>query len=139
MLQTTLMKHRHQMKTTPIENCHDGLGRINCTRVLDRNDPGTTYLKLIHDDILPPGISIGIHTHRNECEYYYILSGSGVMTLAICRRAATGRSVMPSGRFSSRRFCRRPCIAAAYKTPGGAICTQFLQVASAVASAFSDK
>ena len=81
MLQTTLMKHRHQMKTTPIENCHDGLGRINCTRVLDRNDPGTTYLKLFHDDILPPGISIGIHTHRNECEYYYILSGSGVMTL----------------------------------------------------------
>jgi len=39
------------------------------------------HLKFVHDDVLAPGVSIGLHTHIDDEEYYYILEGRGVMTL----------------------------------------------------------
>ena len=41
----------------------------------------TCHLGFTHDDILPPGVSIGIHRHEKDEEYYDNISGCGVMTL----------------------------------------------------------
>ena len=53
-MKTTLIKKRGEMRRQPLTNCHD--------------------------DVLAPGVSIGLHTHDKE-EYYYIISGKGTMTL----------------------------------------------------------
>jgi len=38
-------------------------------------------VNFLHHDVLPPGVSIGVHSHRDDTEYYYILDGHGAMTL----------------------------------------------------------
>ena len=49
--------------------------------VLDPDDLKEKRLRFIHDDILPPGVTVGVHEHTGDEEYYYILSGEGVMIL----------------------------------------------------------
>lgn len=81
--QTTLIHRRGEMKRDPLPNCHGGVGALDWTTILDDATPGappSRNVQFIHDDILAPGVSIGIHPHGHE-EYYYILSGEGVMTL----------------------------------------------------------
>jgi mannose-6-phosphate isomerase-like protein (cupin superfamily) len=80
----SLYKSRFDMHRAPLPHCHDGEGALDCTEVLilkqDRILEGK-HLRLFHDDILAPGVSIGVHTHEDDEEYYYILTGQGVMTL----------------------------------------------------------
>jgi mannose-6-phosphate isomerase-like protein (cupin superfamily) len=57
------------------------MGALDWTEVLSGNETRGRKLHFIHDDTLAPGVSIGIHPHETEEEYYLILSGTGVMTL----------------------------------------------------------
>jgi gentisate 1,2-dioxygenase len=81
LVKTTFIKKKTEMPCKDFSNCHDGIGAIHWLGVLDGNDPGGKLVKFVHDDVLPPDTSIGIHTHADDQEYYYIISGSGVMTL----------------------------------------------------------
>jgi mannose-6-phosphate isomerase-like protein (cupin superfamily) len=81
MSQTTFLKKRIGMRHQPLENCHDGKGALDWVEVLDHNDLNQKGLNFVHDDILPPGVSIGNHKHTGDEEYYYIVSGNGIMTL----------------------------------------------------------
>lgn len=59
---------------------HDGEGEILTRRVLDR--AGGSALNFVDMTILPPGTTVGLHTHRpDEEEHYLILAGHGQMTL----------------------------------------------------------
>ncbi|MBT3287957.1 MAG: cupin domain-containing protein [Victivallales bacterium] len=78
---TTLHKSRAAMPARPVAGCHDGVGEIDWVGVLGGEDLAGRHLRFFHDDVLPPGTSIGIHRHSDDEEYYYILSGQGVMTL----------------------------------------------------------
>lgn len=51
------------------------------------------------EEVLPPGASVGRHYHVETEEVYYVLAGSGVMTVGEERRAvATGDAVfIPRG------------------------------------------
>lgn len=69
------------MPCQDFDRCHNGHGAIQWLGVLDGNDPGGKRVNFVHDDVLPPNTSIGVHTHTDDQEYYYIVSGSGVMTL----------------------------------------------------------
>jgi uncharacterized RmlC-like cupin family protein len=80
-MQTTFLKRKAEMPSKRLDRCHDGNGAIDWIGVLDGESPGGDRLRFIHDDILPPGTSIGIHRHTSDQEYYYIVSGRGVMTL----------------------------------------------------------
>ena len=88
-MKTTFIKKKSEMTREVLftdcqdgKGCHGGNGPLVFIDVLGANDPGGEYMCFMHDDILPPKSSIGIHTHtEKEQEYYYILSGSGVMTL----------------------------------------------------------
>ena len=77
----TLYKSRRDMPSRPLAHCHDGVGEIAWIGVLGKEDLAGRHLRFFHDDVLPPGTSIGIHRHGDDEEYYYILSGQGVMTL----------------------------------------------------------
>ena len=81
MSKTTLIKRRRDMVRQPLPKCHDGKGALDWINVLGGADTEGKHINFIHDDILPPGVSIGIHTHEHDEEYYYIVSGSGTMTL----------------------------------------------------------
>jgi mannose-6-phosphate isomerase-like protein (cupin superfamily) len=78
---TILIKKHEQMQREPLPNCHGGEGALDWTTVLDSRDIQDRRLHFIHDDILPPGVSIGVHPHDTEEEYYYVLAGRGVMIL----------------------------------------------------------
>lgn len=81
MTDTTLIKKRQAMRQQPLPNCHDGQGALDWCEVLAPGDLPARRLRFVHDDVLAPGVSIGVHAHRDDEEYYYILSGSGTMHL----------------------------------------------------------
>ncbi len=81
MSQTTLLKQKKEMRRAPLPNCHEGTGILDWTNVLDGNELTRRHLNFFHDDVLAPGVSIGIHQHEQDEEYYYIISGKGMMTL----------------------------------------------------------
>jgi uncharacterized cupin superfamily protein len=100
MYKTTFLKRRENMLRQPLENCHDGKGALDWIVVFDQGDLKERGLNFIHDDILPPGVSIGAHTHTGDEEYYYIVSGKGTMTLDQERIEVTGgdiTAVYPGG------------------------------------------
>lgn len=80
-MQTTFLKKNNGMPCKNLDRCHDGNGAVRWTGVLDGSDPGGKRVHFVHDDILPPGSSIGVHRHTGDQEYYYVISGCGVMTL----------------------------------------------------------
>ncbi len=61
-------------------DCHNGTGLTKARIVLGRDDTASD-IRFIHDDILPPGASIGEHPHDDTEELYYIVSGRGTMIL----------------------------------------------------------
>ena len=69
------------MLSKDLDKCHEGIGAIHWTSVLKGNDPGGKHVQFFHDDRLPPNTSIGVHQHTTDQEYYYIVSGCGIMTL----------------------------------------------------------
>lgn len=77
---TTFLRRKSDMKREPLPNCHDGEGALDWSEVLDTNTPAGGVL-FFHDNIMAPGVSCGVHTHTDTWEYYYILSGEGVLTL----------------------------------------------------------
>ena len=81
MLETTLIKKREQMTRKPMHECHGGERAIDWIEVLSKEELKDKKLNFIHDDILPPGASIGVQTHERDEEYYYIVSGCGEMIL----------------------------------------------------------
>lgn len=81
MPETTMLRKRDEMPRAPLPKCHGGEGTLDWMRVLDGDFTEGRRLNFIHDDVLPPGASVGVHEHRDDEEYYYILSGHGVMIL----------------------------------------------------------
>ena len=61
--------------------CHGGIGAVEWTEVLSGPAVKGRRLNFLHDDTLKPGVSIGVHGHSKDEEYYYILSGHGIMIL----------------------------------------------------------
>lgn len=58
---------------------HDGDGLVEAARVLDRRGaPGAEFLDLV---VVPPGSSIGVHTHGDDEETYVVVDGEGRMHL----------------------------------------------------------
>lgn len=84
MLTTEMQKAvPYKRRDTP---CHGGKGLWNA-RSLTGLMTETALIRFIHDDVLPPGSSIGDHTHaaseNGELfeEWYLCLSGRGMMIL----------------------------------------------------------
>ena len=68
------------MRHEPLPNCHEGEGALDWTVVIDATAPAGG-LSFFHDNVMAPGVSCGVHTHHDNWEYYYIVSGRGVLTL----------------------------------------------------------
>ena len=62
-------------------NCHDGVGPFLFHDMIQAADK--MYIKFIHDNTIPPKSTFGYHEHTeaNIEEWYYCVSGSGIMQL----------------------------------------------------------
>ncbi len=89
-MKTTQIYTRSDMKREPLPNCHGGKGALDWTEVLNTTVTGESSCRFIHDNIMPPGASVGVHEHTDDEEFYYIIRGYGVMTLD-----GTSRNVGP--------------------------------------------
>ena len=101
MTSTTLIKTRATMPQGPLDQCHGGKGTLAWIGVLGREDLPGRQVNFVHDDVLAPGVSIGLHPHTEDEEYYYIISGQGTMTLDEQRfevSAGDITAVFPGGR-----------------------------------------
>jgi mannose-6-phosphate isomerase-like protein (cupin superfamily) len=81
MSKTSFLRRASDMQELPLARCHNGEGDLQWTEVLNFSDDTARRLNFFHDDILKPGVSVGIHDHRQDEEYYYIISGKGIMIL----------------------------------------------------------
>ena len=69
--------HRNEMKVEDKERMRDGEGNTHFVYLLD----GSTQknARMFAEVTLNPGSSIGYHRHDSETEYYFILSGAGLV------------------------------------------------------------
>lgn len=79
-----------------IPNCHNGKGVVKCKSLLEGIQSDDFHL--MHYDEIKAGVTIGEHSHQDDEEIYFMLSGSGVLTcdgveydfsagdISICRR-----------------------------------------------------
>lgn len=81
MSKTTYLRRSSDVQQLPFPKCHNGVGDLQWTEVLKYSADENRKLNFFHDDVLKPGVSIGVHYHENEEEYYYIISGRGIMIL----------------------------------------------------------
>lgn len=76
-----MIKHSSQMEDKIIHNMRGGEGDALQHLILSDNDMAK-HARLFATMVLKEGCSIGEHQHNNETEYYYILSGKGIVTEA---------------------------------------------------------
>ena len=69
--------HRNQMNTESKEKMRGGEGITKLTYLVDAEKEKNT--RLLAEISLESGCSIGNHDHINETEYYFIISGTGIV------------------------------------------------------------
>lgn len=62
----------------PFDKCHEGEGTLLCRSLLDGWSCNSIYF--MHSDIMPAGVSIGLHEHTMNQEIYYLVKGKGILT-----------------------------------------------------------
>jgi len=72
--------HKHSLSDLmQVEyNCHDGLDHVEVFRAFSAEQDGKRmdFLDFVN---VPPGASIGLHRHGDNCEWYVITYGQGKM------------------------------------------------------------
>ena len=69
--------HRNEMKSESKEKMRGGEGITKFTYLADAEKEKNT--RLLAEITLEKGCSIGNHEHINEAEYYFIISGTGIV------------------------------------------------------------
>lgn len=81
-MSTTFFRSNQENAYSKSEKCHDGVGPFLLRSLID-GKPNRYSLMFIHDDIVPPGSSFGLHTHHDgegAEEWYICLSGKGTIS-----------------------------------------------------------
>jgi len=68
---------RKEMKVENRERLRDGEGIARITHLVDAG--AEKNVRLLAETTLDPGSSIGYHSHDSETEYFFILSGTGLV------------------------------------------------------------
>jgi mannose-6-phosphate isomerase-like protein (cupin superfamily) len=72
-----MVVHRDEMKIEFKENMRNGEGTVQLTYLLDA--AGEKNARMFAEITLKPGCSIGYHQHNSETEYFFIISGAGMV------------------------------------------------------------
>lgn len=74
-----MIKKNEEMKVNYIEHMRGGAGTAIRKDILGSDDMAK-HSRLFSMFTLKKGCGIGEHEHKNETEYYYIISGKGIVT-----------------------------------------------------------
>lgn len=72
-----MLVHESEIKPEPVTNARGGIGTIFGQRLVTEH-PGSA-IKAVGITRLPPGTSVGLHEHHGEEDFYFCLSGEGVV------------------------------------------------------------
>ena len=72
------IRKENEIKPEALEKCHDGVGAVMCRSLLD--GLGSRKFQFMHKDDIAAGVSIGVHTHADDEEVYFLFSGKGTLT-----------------------------------------------------------
>lgn len=76
-----MIKHFEDMQDSVRVNMRGGAGNVQIKDLLDDKDMAA-HCRLFSMLTIEQGCGIGEHDHCNETEYYWILSGEGIVTEA---------------------------------------------------------
>lgn len=91
-----MIKSGSQMEDKVIHNMRGGDGDALQHLILSDGDMAK-HSRLFATMVLKEGCSIGEHQHNNETEYYYILSGTGIVTEADGEKEVKAGDVVITG------------------------------------------
>lgn len=88
----------------PETGCHDGAGTVGVFRpFLRAADSGAVdFIDLV---VVPPGASIGRHTHGDNTEWYVILEGAGTMWFGGAERAVARGDILVNPPYGEHGLC----------------------------------
>ena len=69
--------NRSEMKVEVKERMRDGEGSVQLTQLVDCSSEKN--VRVLAEITLNPGSSVGYHQHESETEYYFIISGTGMV------------------------------------------------------------
>jgi mannose-6-phosphate isomerase-like protein (cupin superfamily) len=67
----------HEVTPEVAENVRDGIGTVSAHKLIDLF-PGSS-IKSVGVVRLEPGASVGDHSHQSEEDFYYCISGTGIV------------------------------------------------------------
>ena len=91
-----MIKKNNDMTRKTVEHMRDGNGSVDQMLILDGRDMAP-HTRLFGMMTLDKGCSIGLHTHIKETEYYFILSGEGIVTEADGEKKVSKGDVVITG------------------------------------------
>jgi uncharacterized cupin superfamily protein len=83
---------------------HDGDGDVLAERVVDRATGALAWVDLV---VVPPGVTIGRHTHGLDEELYVVLAGEATMVVDGEERVVRTGDVVHNRAFGTHELCNR--------------------------------
>ena len=74
-----MLYHRNELKSETREKARGGDGTISFLHFVEGKGAVQKNTSLVAEITLPPGTSIGPHSHTEDTEFYIILEGSGTV------------------------------------------------------------
>jgi len=100
-----MIVHRKDMRVELKEKMRGGDGTTSLVHFVEAADMKNA--RLMSEVTLPPGASIGEHSHENETEYYIILSGIGSVVDDGIEKPISAGDVIITGNGSSHSIANK--------------------------------
>lgn len=72
------MVRKKSEQIVEFKNIRGGIGEVEMHKILNGAEEMVGKGRMFNRMIIPPGHSIGLHTHEGDNEIFYVLSGSGI-------------------------------------------------------------
>ena len=92
-----MLQHRNELKSEVREKPRGGEGNATFLHLVEGKGAVQKYTSLLAEITLPPGSSIGPHSHTDDMEYYIILEGDGKVNDNGLEKSVTKGDVMITG------------------------------------------
>jgi mannose-6-phosphate isomerase-like protein (cupin superfamily) len=92
-----MLYHRNELKSESREKPRGGSGTATFLHLAEGKGAAQKYTQLLAEITLPPGASIGPHSHTEDTEFYIILEGSGTVNDNGADKPVTKGDVMITG------------------------------------------
>jgi len=90
-----MIRHKQDMQLEVRKEMRGGTGEVSLLEIVSKDE--MRHCRLFSEITIPPGGSIGPHVHEGETEYYFIISGTGMVGEADGDKAVSPGDVVITG------------------------------------------